>query len=204
MLERARRFQVIRTVSWSKSIWSVALSILHTTRNSCRSIEISENVVPENLSVGAHLTTPRRGYFHLGIYVGDGRVIHYAGFKRLFRRGPVEEVSLYRLTRGRGLDVRNWVAPKFSDVTRVERARSRLGENRYRFRSNNCQHFCQWCISGRSRSLQVEAWTTRLNLWFGAIGFGLEVGPHARRLHSKFTSFNRIGRAGNRNDHAPD
>jgi hypothetical protein len=38
----------------------------------------------------------------------------------------------------------------------VARARSRLGENRYRLTTNNCEHFCEWCLSGESRSEQVE------------------------------------------------
>ena len=29
-------------------------------------------------SLGAHLISPRNGYSHHGIYVGSGRVIHYA------------------------------------------------------------------------------------------------------------------------------
>ena len=36
------------------------------------------------------------------------------------------------------------------------RARSRLGENRYRFFSNNCEHFSEWCVNGEHRSPQVE------------------------------------------------
>jgi hypothetical protein len=40
----------------------------------------------------------------------------------------------------------------------VERARSRLGENRYRITTNNCEHFCEWCLRGESRSEQVERW----------------------------------------------
>jgi Lecithin retinol acyltransferase len=43
----------------------------------------------EPLEPGAHLTSPRRGYLHHGIYVGAGRVIHYGGFNRPFRRGPI-------------------------------------------------------------------------------------------------------------------
>lgn len=30
----------------------------------------------DDLPLGAHLTTPRRGYVHHGIYAGSGRVIH--------------------------------------------------------------------------------------------------------------------------------
>jgi cell wall-associated NlpC family hydrolase len=42
----------------------------------------------DTLMPGTHLTTPRRGYRHHGIYCGDGRVIHYAGFDRFLQRGP--------------------------------------------------------------------------------------------------------------------
>src|SRR5262245_59687729 len=44
--------------------------------------------------LAAHLVTPRALYTHHGIYVGNGRVIHYAGLAHGLRRGPVEEVSL--------------------------------------------------------------------------------------------------------------
>jgi lecithin:retinol acyltransferase len=38
----------------------------------------------------------------------------------------------------------------------VRRARSRLGESDYRLLTNNCEHFCNWCLSGVSRSVHVE------------------------------------------------
>jgi len=41
-------------------------------------------------------------------------------------------------------------------VGRGRRARSRLGENDYRLLTNNCEHFYNWCLSGVSRSAQVE------------------------------------------------
>lgn len=34
---------------------------------------------------------------------------------------------------------------------------ARLGEDDYRLLTNNCEHFCIWCLSGESRSEQVEA-----------------------------------------------
>ncbi len=116
------------------------------------------------LPIGTHLTTPRWGYLHHGIYAGDGRVIHYAGFSRAFRRGPVEEVSLERFTRGRGFAAASAVAPKFAGTAALDRARSRLGEDRYRLWSNNCEHFATWCLHGESRSRQVDAWSARLRL----------------------------------------
>ena len=40
------------------------------------------------------MLTPRRGYIHHGIYVGQGLVVQYAGLSREVRRGPVEEVPV--------------------------------------------------------------------------------------------------------------
>jgi hypothetical protein len=112
--------------------------------------------------LGAHLTTPRRGYRHHGIYVGDGRVVHYAGLKHLVRRGRVEEVSLQEFCKGRGWQVQHWLAPAYDGPAVVERARSRLGEGRYRLWNNNCEHFAVWCVSGISRSPQAETVKARL------------------------------------------
>ena len=115
----------------------------------------------DDLPIGAHLTSPRRGYLHHGVYAGNGKVIHYGGFNRMFTSSPVEEVALEEFTLGRGFAVKPWVAPTFLGGDAVERARSRIGEDRYRLFSNNCEHFAEWCIGGRSRSLQVEAWIAR-------------------------------------------
>lgn len=109
------------------------------------------------LQPGMHLTSRRRGYVHHGLYAGDGRVIHYAGYDRRFRRGPVEEVSLEQFAGGRGWQVKNWAAPTFGGAAAVERARDRLGENRYSLWANNCEHFVEWAIGGRPRSAQVDA-----------------------------------------------
>jgi hypothetical protein len=46
--------------------------------------------------------------------------------------------------------------PHYSPEEIVPRARSRLGENHYRLLANNCEHFCNWCLSGVSHSPQVE------------------------------------------------
>jgi HRAS-like suppressor 3 len=125
--------------------------------------------MPEAIPVGAHLASPRRGYVHHGIYAGNGRVIHYAGFSRTYRRGPVEEVALEHFTRGRELQVRAHLAPRYDGVAVVARARTRLGENRYRLWSNNCEHFVEWCIAGTPRSAQVEAWRSRVRRTWGAL-----------------------------------
>ena len=116
------------------------------------------------LKPGAHLATPRRGFVHHGLYVGDGRVIHYRGFDRLLRRHPVQEVSLTTFAGGRGFAV--LPCPTTRDdgaaAAAIARARSRLGEDRYRLWSNNCEHFIEWSLNGVNRSAQVEAHRQRL------------------------------------------
>ena len=48
----------------------------------------------------------------------------------------------------------------------IRRARTRLGEKRYRLLSNNCEHFVEWCLHDMHRSFEVE---TALDFprWFG-------------------------------------
>jgi hypothetical protein len=109
----------------------------------------------EQPPLAAHLLTPRALYTHHGIYVGNGRVIHYAGCARGPWRGPVEIVSLERFARGRGIWVR-CDASRFDRREVVERALSRLGERSYRILTNNCEHFCAWAMRDERRSRQVE------------------------------------------------
>ena len=111
----------------------------------------------EEPPLAAHLVTPRRGYIHHGLYVGHGRIIHYPGLIGCFRRRAVEEVSLREFARGRPIAVRTDSNPRFDREDVVLRARSRLGENRYHIIRNNCEHFCEWCLSGVSRSRQLES-----------------------------------------------
>ena len=118
----------------------------------------------EEPPLGAHLITPRFAYAHHRVYVGAGAVVHYRAFASHWRRGPVEEVSLSRFAHSHPV----WVRPAGPDALRreeiVRRARSRLGENRYRLLSNNCEHLSEWCVHGEHRSPQVERFLARLRL----------------------------------------
>jgi len=106
--------------------------------------------------LGAHMVTPRRGYTHHGIYVGEGRVVQYGGLSWGLRRGPVEEVPLSQFSQGRPVWVRVVGSHWFDQHEVVRRARLRLGEDRYSVLSNNCEHFCEWCVRGRHLSYQVD------------------------------------------------
>lgn len=92
--------------------------------------------------------------------------MHYAGISGFWQCGPVEEVSLYQFVKGHPLQIIEHPESRYSPDEIVRRARSRLRENDYRLLTNNCEHFCNWCVSGISRSAQVE-----------------------RRLHSSFRKF---------------
>jgi hypothetical protein len=96
------------------------------------------------------------GFAHHGIYVGDCKVIHYGALVYDIIRKPVEEVTLAAFAGGRPVFVVQHVALPYEARDIVARARSRLGEHRYRLLSNNCEHFVEWCLYDVARSFQVE------------------------------------------------
>jgi hypothetical protein len=106
--------------------------------------------------LGAHLTTSRRGYTHHGVYIGRGRVVHYSGLSGFWQCGPVEEVALSRFAVGHPVQIVDHGRSAYSPEEVVRRACSRIGEDDYRLLTNNCEHFCNWCLSGVNRSTQVE------------------------------------------------
>lgn len=110
----------------------------------------------EELLPGSRLIVRRRAYFHHGIYIGNGRVIHYAGWVR-GTRGLVEEVTLEEFTEGHPYRIGRMPPDRRAGEDVVGRARSRLGERRYNLLRNNCEHFCNWSQLGECRSEQVEA-----------------------------------------------
>lgn len=118
---------------------------------------VSIEQAADNLPVGAHLISPRKFYMHHGIHLGGGDVAHYSGFSSSLKSGPVEVTDLENFANGKSV----WMLQekcKYSNDEIVNRARSRIGESQYKILSNNCEHFCSWCISGKSYSAQVKAY----------------------------------------------
>jgi Lecithin retinol acyltransferase len=132
------------------------------------------------LPPGTQLIAKRRGYTHFGIYVGCGRVIHYAG-RLSYPQGLVEEIPVADFGDGRPVYV--YGAPDaFASVEDiVRRARSRLGESAYDLLLNNCEHFCNWCWIGESRSAQVDELTRYQRLLVRAIERLILAGARAAR-----------------------
>ncbi|MEJ0087922.1 MAG: lecithin retinol acyltransferase family protein [Pseudomonadota bacterium] len=110
----------------------------------------------EEPALGAHLVTPWMGYAHHGIYVGGGKVIHYGALMYDIIRKPVEEVTLQCFAGGRAVFVIAHAEACLDTREIIRRARSRLGEKKYRLLTNNCEHFCEWALHGVARSFQVE------------------------------------------------
>lgn len=109
----------------------------------------------EEIKIGAHLITPRTGYTHHGLYIGNGKVIHYSGLAGGFDSGPVEVTDISSFSSGNDVNLKTY-KNSFPPEEIVTRAMSRIGEQSYNVFNNNCEHFCLWCITGSHTSNQVD------------------------------------------------
>ncbi len=123
----------------------------------------------ELLEPGSHLVTPRRGYTHHGIYVGSGKVVQYGGLVRGLRSAPIEEVSLEHFAASHAVWLRRSPSSSFDGDEIVRRARARVGEDRYHVLTNNCEHFCEWCVRAEHRSDQVDQWVSFASRAIGSV-----------------------------------
>ncbi|VXD23037.1 conserved hypothetical protein [Planktothrix serta PCC 8927] len=89
-------------------------------------------------------------YEHHGIDCGDGSVIHYRKPSEI-----IERTSLDTFSKGQKIHQRRYPIRYIPDTV-LNRAQSRLGEKQYNLLFNNCEHFATWCVTGVSKSQQVE------------------------------------------------
>ena len=86
-------------------------------------------------------------YTHHAIYIGDGKVIHYAGevgdinVRLTTFEEFAEGHTVYRYSETES-------ALNYSREVAVRRAKSRLGESDYNLAINNCENFVRWCRAG--------------------------------------------------------
>lgn len=109
---------------------------------------------------GDHLISPRTGYEHHGLFIGNEKVIHYSGFSESFTKGSIQITSLEEFEQGEGSTVKSHLASFYDADERVARAFSKLGEDSYNLIFNNCEHFVNWCFNGFKNSSQVNNATT--------------------------------------------
>ena len=105
---------------------------------------------------GDHLVSPRMGYDHHGLYIGNGEVIHYSGFSEVFDKGLIEVTSIDEFAQGNTYTVKSHLFAIYDPEERVTRAFSKLGEDSYSLVFNNCEHFVSWCFNGVKSSSQVN------------------------------------------------
>ncbi|MGY2258527.1 lecithin retinol acyltransferase family protein [Pseudomonas sp. SDO55104_S430] len=123
-----------------------------TIQSSSAAIQV---MTSEDLVAGSHLVSPRKFYVHHGIYLGDGKVAHYSGLSSSLQAGPIVVTDLEHFASGNSVLVHPEHCGFPSDEI-IDRALSRVGESQYKILSNNCEHFCNWCIYGHSYSSQVS------------------------------------------------
>lgn len=112
------------------------------------------------ITLGAHLSSDRTGYTHHGIYVGNGKVIHYSGLSRGLSKGCICETTLVEFVNGKDevtIIMHSDADRAYTPVQVVARARARLGEDNYNVIFNNCEHFATWCVTGKAESKQVKS-----------------------------------------------
>ena len=117
------------------------------------------------MAAADHLQLPRQHglFLHHGIDLGDGTVAHYLEGREILRS------SLDDFSQGQPVSVVPHTECSPQGVT-LRRAMSRIGEQNYNLLFNNCEHFANWCKTGRHRSGQVEDWLHTGSL--GALALG--------------------------------
>ncbi|MEL6601689.1 MAG: lecithin retinol acyltransferase family protein [Cyanobacteria bacterium J06614_10] len=97
-------------------------------------------------------------YEHHGIDCGDGTVIHYSKLGE----AEIKKTTVETFARGGSVYVKAQPTAFISENV-VSRAESRLGERQYDLFFNNCEHFANWCKTGRSECLQLNNFGLRLD-----------------------------------------
>ncbi len=110
---------------------------------------------PKNLLSGDHVYVRRGIHFHHGIYVGEGRVIHFKGALKEKSRPIVTETGLEEFLRGGRLRRRDH-EPRLPREETVRRARGLLEARDYSLVRNNCEHLATFCAAGKAQSRQVR------------------------------------------------
>ena len=105
------------------------------------------------MAKGDHIFVERVGYSHHGIDSGNGRVIHFVGEK--ISDAAVKVESIRKFANGGKVYRRNSKAKYARDVI-VRRAKGSIGKEKYNLVFNNCEHFANWCRTGKHKSEQVE------------------------------------------------
>lgn len=113
---------------------------------------------------GDHIRVSRGWYWHHGVDVGDGTVIHAPAEPLQWSSRPIERTTRERFADGGAVEAVAHHHPLPADEI-IARALSRVGDARYDVLFNNCEHFARWCVLGEHRSQQVESLALQGMAW---------------------------------------
>ncbi|MCL2264612.1 MAG: lecithin retinol acyltransferase family protein [Treponema sp.] len=138
-------------------------SMIKNQENKIKIINDPFNYLFDKLSAGSVLFVDNyflglNTYQHYGVYIGNGKVIHFApyeGQEISMENGVIHETTLEVFLNGRAMQIDQGAGKRFSEYEIIQRARSRIGEKGYNLLTNNCEHFARWCVTGESVSYQV-------------------------------------------------
>lgn len=92
-------------------------------------------------------------YQHYGLYIGNGKIIHFSNGDLLNLENPINikirETTITNFQNGNKAIVSNNPSRDSVD-TIIKRAKNKLGSNfgGYNLITNNCEKFVRWCESG--------------------------------------------------------
>ncbi len=141
----------------------------------------SAGLTETNLLPGDHIYVKRKGrfYTHHGIYIGDGKVIHFAGSIREKINPVVHETDLSRFLKDGILRRRDYKQGLPASKT-IRIAREQLSDRSYSMIWNNCEHFATYCATGKKKSQQVK----RILSGLGTVAVGVVLFVLSRAVSS--------------------
>ncbi|MBF0502816.1 MAG: lecithin retinol acyltransferase family protein [Candidatus Riflebacteria bacterium] len=107
---------------------------------------------------GDHIKVHRGTYEHHGIFLGNGKVIHFSGEIASKSNAEVRYDSVETFKNGGDIEV---VEHEDHDPEQtIRRANELIGSKDYSVFFNNCEHFSNYCVEGEKRSPQVQRGVT--------------------------------------------
>ena len=131
--------------------------------------------VGERLEVRRWLAGTAIAYWHHGIDMGDGTVVHARphDFRNPFGGGSVVHTSWAEFADGQEVRRSSEPAAVFPPEEVARRAAAHVGRDGYCPLVANCEHFATWCATGERRSRQVERVVRRIATVAAAVVAGV-------------------------------
>lgn len=131
--------------------------------------------IPER---GDHIRVARRGYYHHGIYIGGGEVVHYSapdgdGVELSPEAVTVRRDSIRMFAAGGNVELRRFSRRERrglrSPEETAEYAERAIGRGGYDILYNNCEHFAQECL-GEKAETQIDEMRRKIREKLGISG----------------------------------